>query len=200
MKGKHFERIRTSGGMPRCSFKKGDRVCWRGKDENGNVELKHGTVTRGGDKVHAMMDGGEFEVKGGRNAFQFSDKPLPKDLPSSMDDYVVKGYKAIPELSDETIAYTATIMFKGKPVLSAKNGGYGGDTEVHPYSYDDASCRGMVQKFFNDTREWSMQFGQTKPFEAYDEWIDWYVNHRPYGVTAAKYNEGIEKRMAEIRG
>lgn len=192
-----FSRIRTSGEACNRSFKKGDRVMWKGKDEDGKAELKHGTVTRGGVKVHATMDGGEYEVKGGRSAFQFSDKPMPKDAPSPMDDYAVTGYKSMPEISDETLAFVATITFKGKPVLFAKNGGCGGDTEIRPTG--ENGYKEAYKEFFDAAKAWAKQFGQTNAFEAYSDWIEWYVNKRPFAVTAKQYNEDMEAEMAKYR-
>lgn len=202
MNGNRFNQVRADAGFPQRMFRKGDRVCWRGKDDDGNVELKYGTVTRGGKRIVATMDGGEYEVNGSPNQFRHSDKPLPKDPPSPMDDYSVSGYKTFPEMSDETVAFRACVSLNGKPILTAKNDGHGGDTEIWPIGGFDAgrNYNEVTQKFLDDAKAWAIQFGQTSPFESFDEWIDWYVNHRPYGVTAADFNRSIEKRMAEIRG
>lgn len=179
-------------------FKKGDRVCWRSTDEEGNVTLKHGTITKGGKNIVATMDGGKYEVKGKPTQFRYSDKPIPKDPTSPMDDYSVTKYKEIPEMSDETTAYVATISYKGKPVLQAQNQGCGGDTMLHLIANEPLTVSSSIDMFIKAAKAWATQFGQTKPFEAYDEWIDWYVNYRPFAVTAAAYNEDIEKALWKL--
>lgn len=41
-------------------------------------------------------------------------------------DYGFKAFKSYPRLSEETLAFTATLTFKGKPIAEVKNEGCGG--------------------------------------------------------------------------
>lgn len=45
--------------------------------------------------------------------------------------FALKGYKHHKELSEETTAYTATVLCDGKPIGTAKNQGHGGSDFIH---------------------------------------------------------------------
>ena len=172
-------------------MKKNDRVMWT----DGN-KILHGTVIRVGKRISVIQDGGEYKVTGIPSIFSPSNKLLPKDPPSPMDDYRVTNYKEHKELSEETNAYTAIIHYKGIPILSARNTGCGGSTEIHPLTGITSEDLG---KFWADAKAWVIQFGQTSPFETYEDWIDWYIHKRPYAVSAREYNEDVERRMGASR-
>ena len=96
-----------------------------------------------------------------------------------MDEWSVSAYKEMG--GEETPMFTATIMRNGKAVGRASNSGHGGAN-----SYCGKNSYG-IDGFCEAAQKWAEQFGYKHAFEADSLWIDWYVKHRPYGVTARAY-------------
>lgn len=171
-----------------AKLKKGDRVEFN--DRDGTV--KAGVVERGGAKVTVVLDGGKMQMRGPASLFKLSDKPLPKDPPHPMDDWDIVGYKAAG--GEETIRFEATITYKGKKVLHASNGGFGGSNQYGALRGVD---RAIEKKFFDDARQWAADHGADNPFEPEDSWVTWKTNEAPYGITAQnhwdEYNSFLEK-------
>jgi len=163
------------------TLRKGDRVAFKNQ---GSIFSR--TVVKGGSKrIHVIRDGGEYEVKGPPECFKKVDIPLPKDPPSPMDKYQVISYNEIPGHGD-TPTFSATITKDGIPILKASNDGWGGSNCYDPIS---SGYKEEVWKFKDAAKIWALQFGASNPLEAEDLWIDWYVNKRPYAVTAQAYWE-----------
>ena len=173
-------------------LKKGDRVEFTEKGET-----KYGVVSRGGaGKITVIMDGGEFQVTGHAPIFRKSDKPLAVDTePSPMDDYGMVGYKEFS--SPDGGGFNAFITYKGKKILSAHDGGHGGEVEIHSVKKGSHYWNSPEQvKFQEDAKAWALQFGDKDGFGAVDCWIEWYAHKRPYGVTAKMYWEEFNRELA----
>lgn len=153
-------------------LKKGDRVEW---DDKG--EMFYGVVTNGGTKVTVMQDGGQFKLKGGAGGFNLSNHPLAVDKPSSMDKWSVKSFKEFMHGHGDSATFHAKICLNGKVVGTAENDGWGG---CNLYHFD----KGVYGKFSDDVKSWVAQFGYSDMLEAEDTWLFWFVNEKPYGVTA----------------
>lgn len=156
-------------------FKKGDRVEFLFKGET-----TYGVVLRGGKKLKVVIDGGINIVEGPAGLFYYSNKELPKDPPNPMDNWSVKKYKAIE--GNDSYCFSAIICYEDKPVLEVHNSGRGG-----PNIYRTLCEAKYMGDFEKVTKLWAKQFNSKYDFELDDLWVDWYVNHRPYGVTAEMY-------------
>lgn len=108
-----------------------------------------------------------------------------------MSGYEVRKYQSYPRMSEETIAFNAEIWFDGTKIATAENGGKGGSTIL----YGD---RNDIDKFMQDAEEWVKSFGIENPIEAYGTFIHWFVNERPYGVSAKLYFERYKAASASL--
>ena len=167
-------------------FTKHDRVEF---DHNG--ETLYGVVKRGGKSVKVVGDGAKFEYSVPSSMLRHSEEPLPKDDPHPMDAWGLKDYAEVAAMSEETMAFTATVTHEGVPFLSAKNDGRGGCNSYYAVSGGYAS----VTRFEDDARQWLMDNGMPEQdcFEAGDMWLAWKASQAPYGVTAtAMVSEWLE--------
>lgn len=157
------------------ALKKGDRVecSYKGKTE-------YGVVVTCGDKVKVRLDGGKSELKGPALYFKLSDHPLPKDAPSEMDKYSIRGYKSITGHGDSP-CFEATILENGKPILYVENDGWGGS---NCYSRCNNTLVNVEEQFRKAAKSWVAQFGYPDMFEPEDAWVDWWKFERPYGKLA----------------
>ena len=157
------------------ALKKGDRVeiFFKGKTE-------YGVVVKAGDMAKVRLDGGERELKGPALYMKLSDHPLPKDKPSEMDRYSIRGYKSITGHGDSP-CFEATILENGKPILYVENDGWGG---CNFYSRCKNATTTGETRFHDAVKSWVAQFGYPDMMEPEDAWVDWWKFERPYGKLA----------------
>lgn len=109
---------------------------------------------------------------------QHPESLLHKDVPPPLkpirvtpDLVQLKKFKEHRELSEETIAYSAEVWFKGRYVAHASNNGHGGDDDIHPVD------RGLYKEF--------------------EEW----VNSLPLGSEFNQVYEAMDRLdMEELKG
>lgn len=102
-------------------------------------------------------------------------------------------------MSQETIAFTATIYYKGESVFTVRNDGQGGSMELNLHKYDEHH-KSLQTAFYKNTIEWAKQFGlRGEPFEVDEDWVHWYANDRPLGITAKAYFKQQNELMAPYR-
>ena len=178
--------------MP-SSFTKGARVEF---DHQG--ETHYGVVSRGGAKAKVVIDGGKVEYSVPASLLRDSAVPLPKDPPHPMDSWSLKGYAEVAAMSEETAAFTATVLRDGKPALSAKNDGRGGCNSYYPITGGYATVAALEES----AKQWLVDHGMPPEdcFEAADMWLSWKAGQAPYGVTAKAFVESWIETMAEMRG
>jgi len=163
-------------------FKKGDRVECTFKGET-----VYGVVYSGGEKnIKVMLDGGEFMLKGNPILYKSSNKELPKDPPNVIDKWSIKGYKSFD--TDDGYSFHCDICLNNKKVIEVMNHGNGGPNIYHANII-------ILEQFYSDAKEWSKQFGCPYDFEHGDTWVDWYVQKRPYGVTAKTYFDKCKEEL-----
>lgn len=178
---------------------KGTRVEWSSKGV-----MQYGIVEKGGRKtVHVIHDGGKLVTKGDARCFRPSAHPLPNaDEPNSMSDYGLKSVKVAEHLSQETLAYTAIITYKGKPIARVENAGHGGPDNVHPYKFDAPNAREAVDKFLADATKWVEENRPAictgRVYEPEASWISWERDQRQYGQTAKESLSWMEESAARI--
>lgn len=162
--------------MP-APFTKHDRVEF---DHNG--ETLYGVVRRGGKTVKVVGDGAKFQYTVPAGMLRHSQVPLPKDDPHPMDAWNLKDYSEVAAMSEETLAFTATVTRDGEAVLSAKNDGRGGCNSYYAISGGYAS----VSLFEEEAKQWLIDNGMPEEdcYEAGDMWLSWKATQAPYGVTA----------------
>jgi len=180
-----------------ASWKKGDRVKTK---QNG--EYVHGVIRRGGaGKVAMIMDGGEYEIAGPAHIFEASNEPLAtaNEPPSPMDKYEIKKYRPAPQVSEETLAFSAEIWCDGKPFLHAQNQGCGGCNMYHPLGHGNL-VDSAERQIAADAEAWAKLNGmEGQAFEIVDSWVSWYTESRPHGCTAKQYWDRHNKTMAEFK-
>lgn len=157
---------------------KGDRAKTDHRGETLHGIVRSATATG----ITMVLDGGASEIKGHPSLFSASERPLPRDEPSAMDRWGVVSHKVSRALSEETVAFSATVTLDGKPVLHASNRGNGGCNSYHPLPGAPA---GVARQLDADALAWAEHFGGTPPhMERADEWLSWHVQERPFGKTA----------------
>lgn len=179
---------------PKHRFAVGDRVqCF---DKRKNV-THVGTVTMARtDRIRARLDGSADVITGHISLFEPSAvpaAPLPTSGNDALDRYAVTDYKAYPKMSEETTAYTATITLEGVVVCGARNDGQGGCDLFTQLPGSPAT----VEDFQLACARWATAHGVEG--ETMDLWVEWFVNERPAGVSAAHFLAPIAKSQAEIR-
>ena len=171
------------------AIKKGDRVEYTQKGET-----KYGVVLKGGaKKITVVLDGGQLQVSGHPDCFKLSDKPLAVDtVKTPMDKYSVVGYREV-RGHDDSQAFEAFIAKDGKKILSAFDSGHGGGVEYHRVNGSEDE-----EQFYSDVKAWARQFfPEDNGYGSADCWIEWYVNQRPYGVTAQAYWDDYKAMLNE---
>lgn len=157
-------------------------------DDDGR--LQQGIVISG-DVFSAKVRNASMEYNVPQHMLKKSSVPVPVDPPGPMDAWSVRKYKAVAALSEETVAFSAEILYEGKKVLDAKNNGHGGCNIYYgPFE--------MQQKFAEDAKAWAMSFGDEKPFESDDEWVGWAGEEKPLGITATEHFADRLRSRAEF--
>lgn len=178
--------------MP-ATYQKGARVEF---DHKG--ETMSGVVSKGGSKPKVILDGGKLECTVPAAALRDSSRPLPKDPPHPMDSWSLKGYTEMVGMSQETQAFTATVLKDGVPLLAARNDGRGGCNSYYPVTGGYASVTALEDA----AKQWLIDHGMPEEdcFEAGDMWMSWKANQAPYGMTGKAMVESWLADMAEVRG
>lgn len=175
---------------------KGNYVEFEDKDGT-----KHqGYVVKGGNKPSVLYDQGNKQCSGPAHLFTLIDAPvLTADEPSVMDDWAVSKYKEYKGMSQETIAFTADIYYKGESVFTVRNDGQGGSMELNLHKYDERH-KTLRETFNKNAVEWAKQFGlKDEPFEIDEDWVHWYANDRILGVNARTHFARQNELMAPYR-
>lgn len=169
-------------------MKKGDRVKWvnEGKEYCGTVE----GVNKKKGSLKVIHDGGEYSTTASEKIFTLDRTPVPKDPPTEMDRWSVKGYREIPGHGDSP-TFFAELCLDGKPVIAAMNDGHGGSNDYQPiFSKGTVNkIREIRDKFHKDILDWWTLFAPkgVKPMEPEDLWLDWWVHFRSYAVTGKQF-------------
>jgi hypothetical protein len=157
-----------------------------------------GIVEKGGTDPTVVYDNGKYSVKGKAHGFtEIDSNNIPKDEASVMDKWKIISYTEYKKMSEETIAFDATVTLNGEKVFSVKNSGKGGCMDSHFYDYKNSKNKEYSKLFDEDLLSWAKQFGlKGKPFELDEEWILWYAREKPIGITAKEhfkqYNESMD--------
>jgi hypothetical protein len=180
-------------------LKKGDRVKWTHKGQE-----YHGTVEKvKKDKLVVIHDGGEYSTTASVRFFTPDSTPIPKDTPTEMDRWSIKGYQEIPGHGDSP-TFSAKLCLDGKPVMTACNDGHGGPNEYQLIFLGEgmiAKMRAVRDKFHQDILDWwiALAPADEKPMEPEDLWIDWWVHSRPYAVTGKQFIVQFCEELAQFR-
>jgi hypothetical protein len=193
MSDKLKERYLQSFGKSGFSLKKDDFVKF--KDEKGVEQV--GYVAKGGANPTVIFDDGKYQMKGPARMFTVTEVVLEKDEPSAMDDWSLVGYKEFKSLSEETVAYTTGIAYKGNKVLCAENTGKGECDRVGCLTYTPEN-KALEKQFYEDLKNWASQFSKESHFEIDSLWIQWCANERKRGITAKKFFEIFDEEMSEL--
>jgi len=174
-------------------LRKGDRVETL---PNTKGEIKYGVISKGGQRPTMVLDGGKREITDYAKWFRHSEHPLPKDAPSAMDKYSIKGYKEI-EGHGDSPTFSATICKDGKPILTVMNDGWGGCNSYQTLNYHERTVE-TEDQFSSDVKSWMKQFN-CDSIEPEDMWVEWFQYSRPYGVTAETYLGEFTEMMKKHR-
>jgi hypothetical protein len=167
--------------------------------------IKHtGVVEKGGTKISVVYDEGTMVCKGPASLFKVIAKPEMKEEPSVMDDWTVVGFKEHKDMSEETVAFTGKVAFRGKVVFEVSNRGHGGCMDIYLIASNlisdnsDVKSKSLLEKFQKDAVAWAKQFGlKGEPIEVDESWVLWFATERPLGITAKKYFENHNQLMAQ---
>ncbi|WP_207462622.1 hypothetical protein [Azospirillum sp. SYSU D00513] len=177
-----------------ASLKKGDRVEWVEKGRT-----FYGVVSKGGDKVVVIVDGAEEQSSGPARLYKKSDHPLAADPPSGMDKWAVVNYREHTRLTQETPCFEAIITYEGQAVLNAFNSGGGEPNRYNGWNFAKTRETDFEGRLREAVAEWAQRFGNiAKVPDPVDDWVDWYVHERPYGVKATMHFARWEKDVAQL--
>lgn len=193
MSDKLKERYLQSFGKSESSLKKDQFVKF--KDEKGIEQV--GYVAKGGANPTVIFDDGKYQMKGPASMFTVTEVVLEKDEPSAMDDWSLVGYKEFKSLSEETVAYSTGIAYKGNKVLVAENTGKGECDRVGCVKHTPEN-KALEKQFYEDLNSWAIQLTNENQFEIENTWIQWYANERKQGVTAKKHLNRLSEEMKEM--
>lgn len=193
MSDKLKERYLQSFGKSESSLKKDQFVKF--KDGKGVEQV--GYVAKGGANPTVIFDDGKYQIKGPASMFAVTEVVLENDEPSAMDDWSLIGYKEFTSLSEETVAYSTGIAYKGKKALVAENTGKGECDRVGCFKYTPENIA-LEKKFYEDLKAWAAQFSTEKHFEIDSLWVQWSANERKQGITAKKYFQRFDQEMSEL--
>ncbi|MBB3267753.1 hypothetical protein FHW79_005418 [Azospirillum sp. OGB3] len=161
--------------------------------------MAYGMVSKGGENVVVILDGGRQESRGPAYLYRRSNQPLPVDPPSDMDRWAVTKYREVKALSEETPCFTATITYDGKPVLLVDNHGQGAPN-AYNYHPKAPKSTNWEAKLLNDVKAWAERFGCGNPVPGpIDDWLDWHVRERPFAVTASAHFKNWNAMTARLR-
>lgn len=179
-----------------ASYAKGDRVEF---EEKGRTA--YGVVSKAGsDRVEVTEDGGIVIHSGPVSSFRPSTHPLKTGGPDEMDRWSVVSYKLKERLSRETPCFEAVIALNGKKVIAASNRGTGGSDDFNPLHAAPAK---IIDMFEADAKAWAGRFDETASEGGYrqdaSDWLDWSVNKKGFGVTAADYFSKVDDSSDEMK-
>jgi len=162
--------------------KKGDRVEFKSGDLT-----YYGVVTKGGSRsIKVTLDGGVKAVESLAAYFKLSDHPLSKDAPNLMDKYSITGLKE-GGVNSGGMMWSATLRKNDKPIAHISQEGCGGQNNYQTLKqYED------VKQFKEDAVAWGELFNY-RYIEIEDTWVAWWLDLRPYGVTAEVHLKGMMK-------
>jgi len=178
--------------------KKWDRVTFKTRKDSGNnsdgVETAHGVVKRGGsDTVTVVLDGGKEQVKLPVTFLSLSNHPLPKDEPNVMDKYSIIKFQS----AGAGRMYSCTVCKDGRPFVEVEQHGHGAPNRYDPIDRKKDQDRKIYMQFLKDAKEWTIMFGDQDAIEAEDTWVVWWMDLRPYGVTAQEHIKSFTDFMKE---
>jgi len=178
--------------MLKHGLRKGQQVTFK---QGG--ETKKGVVERGGKtKATVVLFGNpEKAVRGSIFCFTPTEFDLVEDpSPDPMAGYEIRNHRIVPKMCDDTIAYHAEVWKDGEKIIEASNNGGGGPDNFWPCQ--KGSTFAVVKAFQDDADAWARECGRNKPFESGGMWVEWYVNQRPYGVTARAYMQEFVRKCS----
>jgi len=86
----------------------------------------YGIITKGGSKPTASIVNSRIEITSSAANFKDEGNPPVIEVPVELKYWSISNYKYHESLSEDSIAFSASVKYKGKTVLNVKNGGYGG--------------------------------------------------------------------------
>jgi hypothetical protein len=169
-------------------LRKGTRVEFDVRNDDGSVTVGYGVVRKGGSKtIEVVEDGGIYSRKAHASRFRPSSKPITRDDPDSpMLGYAVVRYQEFKEMSEETVAYRCEFARGSVVIGDSKNQGHGGpDCHFAAIGQQEA-----FNEFKRRALSWYEKYSgekigkYTNPI---DDWLHWYVDARPYGMSERDY-------------
>jgi len=123
----HPELIRYVNDL-NASCKKGEYMSCLDADD----VRQYGVIIKGGkNKVEMNVAGTDRILVASARAFRAEGAAPAIEIPKELADWSFTSYARHDGLSEETIAFSATVKYKGKKELAVRNGGHGGSMEAH---------------------------------------------------------------------
>jgi len=103
---------------------------------------------------------------------------------------VLKNLKYHEDMSEETLCFTADVYIKGHKAGYAKNGGYGGMTEVRPYHEMGRKLINIVEEMIKDMPP--EIFEHSTPSSPFKPTLDFFID----GIVSNMLDEKENKRIS----
>ena len=116
---------------------------------------------------------------------------LPPDNP-----FALKGMKEYPKMSEETIAFTADLTYKGKVVASCKNDGHGGSNMVYwCYNKPEGKAAEAALATYVKTLPPDGTFSDGNPFDINE---DYFITVMVDTICQAKFDAKQTKKWLKL--
>lgn len=137
---------------------------------------QYGIITKGGSKATLSIANSNMEITS--NAANFKDEGAAPviEVPFELKDWSFTAYKRYDKLSEETVAFTANVKYKGKKVLDVGNKGFGGCMDVHgDYEFSNLLTKHVTESII---RLFPDENNRPTLSEMDESFINWYHSGR----------------------
>jgi len=164
--------------------------------ESKTQEIIQGTVRRKNKTSYCVIGvGGKTEYGVPGSMLRPATRPAIVHAPTPVDKWGLSGYRADKRLSEETIAFSATITLNGKPVIHASNRGHGGCNEYQPArgeTYD------IVDKLVADIKATLSPHGLDDLTDTVDQWVSWAADKDYNEISFVESEKDFQAEVTEL--
>ena len=170
------------------TLKKGQFVSFRIMLGSDTATTVKGHVYKGGKNPEVRFLNQEnntiYSVQLGSGSYTVIDASEVVQIDPIMRDWSLGKVKEAEELSHDTRAFYAEILYKGKRALTIENDGNGGPNLLYALTSKELP---LLDQFTKNVQEWYKTHTGEDWMEADAFWFEWESNRKMLGQSAADY-------------